>query len=130
MKDFSLSQFKAFEDKDAGKWNPHVRRDWAIIVCANIIGILFFVSFHSYLYFLMMTDNYFSGTDISLNNAPEKVRQKDLDAVLSAFQKKKENFEAILAEPTLLQDPSIEKTKSPVEGVDIQTAPKTVDLSH
>ena len=106
MKDFFSSGFKMFEDKDVGKWIPHVRRDWTISLCSTVAIVAVFAAFHVFFYVSMMSGNFFSAEDSSIVDAPNIVQQKNLDKVLTAFQKKKEDFDAIIANPIPFSDPS------------------------
>ena len=111
MKDFFSFNFnfKTMNDRDEGKWIPRVRRDWAIIVCVTFVMAMTFASFHLFLYLNMTSKDFFSQKDSLLTATPDRIQQAKLNDALSAFQKKKENFDAIIANPVPFQDPSVSK---------------------
>ncbi|MCK9351658.1 MAG: hypothetical protein WCT49_03270 [Candidatus Paceibacterota bacterium] len=122
MKDLFSFNFKALNDKDAGKWIAHVRRDWAIIVCvASLFLIIFAISHFSF--YMTITDSRFFSREDAEGSAPERIQQKNLDSVISLYELKKKRFDAMVKDPVPFRDPSSQRVSdvpvSQTENIDL-----------
>ena len=91
---------------DKRKWVPHIRRDWAIIICSFIVIFFVFVTLHSFFYLTLFSSNFFLREDTSVSSVPDRVQQKKMNGVITFYQKKKETFDSIIKNPVPFADPS------------------------
>jgi len=130
MKEFSLFTIKVFNETDERKWLPHIRRDWAIIICVSVVVFLAFATLHFFFYFTMLSGTFFSRGDTSVNSVPVRVQQKKLEIIIDNYQIKKETFDTIVKNPVPFSDPSFAIGAVVSKSPDVITPTGKVDLSQ
>lgn len=124
---FSHIKLQDLFDRDPDKFEPHPRRVWAIIFFSETILIVFALAAHLYLYDYVREDTSYKTGGDSSSVSETKLNRKGLADIISMFEAKNTQFQALLESSPKIADPSdLAPASASSEAVVLPVATSTV----